>query len=203
MGSSSRDLLNLEHKNLSTTSSLESTLLLCNKKDSASLTKKPPLDGKLITNPVAQSQVLGKAKDFLGVLSEANKRLQQDAKDNSQNYDIEVLTGNESDVIEMDLMLGIADLHTPEALAAAESAINTGRPLAPLDSDSSSETESESTSDDDDDDDDEAASDNDNYVDDIKACSSLKHKTSKFDKNGSSEDVKKNGSKKRPKIVEM
>ncbi|KAF7150333.1 hypothetical protein RHSIM_Rhsim02G0173400 [Rhododendron simsii] len=44
-------------------------------------------------------------------------------QDNANDYDIEALTGNESEYIEMDLMLGIADLHTPEALAAAESAI--------------------------------------------------------------------------------
>ncbi|KAF2320762.1 hypothetical protein GH714_030557 [Hevea brasiliensis] len=140
MSSSSRELLHLEHKNVSA-SPLESSLLVC-KKESVSHNKKAPPDGKPITNRIAQSQVLGKVKDFLGVISEANKRLQQDAKDNTQNYDIEVLTGAESEVIEMDLMLGIADLHTSEAITAAESAISNGQPSVPSDSDSS-ETESE------------------------------------------------------------
>ncbi|MCI30939.1 hypothetical protein A2U01_0052150, partial [Trifolium medium] len=44
---------------------------------------------------------LGKVKDFLGVMSEANKRLENDAKDHPEEYDIEELTGNESEVIEM------------------------------------------------------------------------------------------------------
>ncbi|KAJ6760084.1 hypothetical protein OIU79_025034 [Salix purpurea] len=74
-------------------------------------------------------QFVGKVKDFIGVISVANKRLQEDAKDNSEKYDIEMLTGNESEVVEMDLMLGIADLHTPAAVAAAESAIGNGHPL--------------------------------------------------------------------------
>ncbi|KAK3001973.1 hypothetical protein RJ639_022282 [Escallonia herrerae] len=67
--------------------------------------------------------VMGKVKDFLGIMAEANKRLQLDARDKSEDYDIEALTGNESEYIEMDLMLGVADLHTPEAVAAAESAL--------------------------------------------------------------------------------
>lgn len=83
-------------------------------------------------------------------------------------------------------MLGIADLHTPEAVAAAESAVTSGKQLIPLDSDSS-DTESEDTSDD------EAENDSDSDDDDKTS----KHKTSK-----SSKDVTK-GSKKRPRIVEM
>ncbi|MED6163809.1 hypothetical protein PIB30_083651 [Stylosanthes scabra] len=61
-------------------------------------------------------------------MSEANKRLEHDAKDHPENYDIEELTGNESEVIEMDLLLGVADLNTPEAVAAAESAISSRQP---------------------------------------------------------------------------
>ncbi|XP_058201432.1 uncharacterized protein LOC131316169 [Rhododendron vialii] len=95
--------------------------------------------------------VLGKAKDFLGVFSEANKRLE----DNANNYDIEVLTGNESEYIEMDLMLGIADLHTPEALAAAESAIRGYQPVISLSTLSSSDDSSDDESTDDDTDDDD------------------------------------------------
>ncbi|KAF2294280.1 hypothetical protein GH714_008808 [Hevea brasiliensis] len=201
MGSSSRELLHLEQKNLSAASSIESTLLVC-KRESVSHTKKAPPDGKPTTSPVAQSQVLGKVKDFLGVISEANKRLQKAAEDNSLNYDIEVLTGTESEVIEMDLMLGIADLHTPEAIAAAESAISSGQPLVPSDSDSS-ETESEGTSDNDDN---KVESDNDDDKDnnnDEQTGSSLKRKTSSFVEEGSSQAAGRNGSKKRPKIVEM
>ncbi|KAJ9159336.1 hypothetical protein P3X46_024846 [Hevea brasiliensis] len=199
MSSSSRELLHLEHKNVSA-SPLESSLLVC-KKESVSHNKKAPPDGKPITNRIAQSQVLGKVKDFLGVISEANKRLQQDAKDNTQNYDIEVLTGAESEVIEMDLMLGIADLHTSEAITAAESAISNGQPSVPSDSDSS-ETESEGTSDDDDDN--KLGSDNDDDEDkNEKTGSPLKHKTSKSSEDSSSQTAGKNESKKRPKIVEM
>ncbi|KAF5199719.1 hypothetical protein FRX31_010694 [Thalictrum thalictroides] len=53
-------------------------------------------------------------------MAEANARLQHDAK---TDYNFEELTGNESEYIEMDLVLGVADLHTPEAVAAAESAM--------------------------------------------------------------------------------
>ncbi|KAJ6291041.1 hypothetical protein OIU76_023150 [Salix suchowensis] len=102
----------------------------------------------MLANRFAMPQFLGKVKDFIGVISVANKRLQEDAKDNSEKFDIEMLTGNESEVVEMDLMLGIADLHTPAAVAAAESAIGNGHPLISLAASSSeSESESEDTSD--------------------------------------------------------
>ncbi|CAK9139487.1 unnamed protein product [Ilex paraguariensis] len=135
-----------------------------------------------------------KAKDFLGVLSESNKRLQLDAKDNS-DYDIEVLTGHESEYIEMDLMLGVAELQTPEALAAAESAIAGYQPVVPLPA-SSSGTESEGTSDEETDDDD----DDDNNA----TCSPEKLKRPKLtDGDPSSETLKDQQQKKRPKIVEL
>ncbi|XP_065870770.1 uncharacterized protein [Euphorbia lathyris] len=197
MGSSSRDLLHLEHKNITATSALESALLVCKKNSVADSNKSHP-GGKPVTTNVAKSQVLGKVRDFLGVISEANKQLQHESKDNAQKYDIEELTGTESEVIEMDLMLGIADLHTPEAIAAAESAVTSGQQLVPLDSDSS-ESESEATSDDDDDD--EADIDNNNDSDDDDKT--LKHKTSKSAKDDSNQAVGRNGSKKRPKIIEM
>ncbi|MCH86647.1 hypothetical protein A2U01_0007506, partial [Trifolium medium] len=93
---------------------------------------------------------LGKVKDFLGVMSEANKRLERDAKDHPEKYDIEGLTGKESKVIEMDLMLGVADLHTPEAVAAAESAISGCQPVISLPADGSeSDSEEESSAADD------------------------------------------------------
>ncbi|KAF3448886.1 hypothetical protein FNV43_RR09602 [Rhamnella rubrinervis] len=100
---------------------------------------------KPITAPIPKSQVLGKVRDFLGVISEANEKLKVDSKENSVNYDIEVLTRNESQIIEMDLMLGIADLHTPEVVVAAESSITGCQPVIPL-AVSSSGTESEDSS---------------------------------------------------------
>ncbi|WCJ33868.1 hypothetical protein M5689_015202 [Euphorbia peplus] len=195
MGSASRELLDLEHK--TPTSALESILLICNK-DCASNSKRPRPDGKPITTNVAKSQVLGKVKDFLGIMSEANKQLEQESKDNAKKYDIEELTGMESEVIEMDLMLGVADLHTPEAVAVAESAVSIGQPLVPLNSDSS-ESESEATSDDDENDE----ADNDSNIDSDDEDKILKHKTSNSAKDDSSQAVGTNESKKRPKIVEM
>ncbi|KAI9196719.1 hypothetical protein LWI28_026422 [Acer negundo] len=147
MEHTSKDLLHLEHKN-SSTSSIESALLVCNKKDLPSQSKKSNPDKKPICNPVARSQVLDKVKGFLGVISEANKKLQFDAKGKAQDYDIEVLNGDESEVIEMDIMLGVADLHTPEAVIAAESAIASNQPVIHLAA-SSSETESDNSSDED------------------------------------------------------
>ena len=71
------------------------------------------------------ASVLGKLKDFLGIMAESNKKLQQDAMvrellmltflhvfrlsylnlrfyiQNSKNFDIEALTGDESEYIEM------------------------------------------------------------------------------------------------------
>ncbi|RZC62691.1 hypothetical protein C5167_024445 [Papaver somniferum] len=121
MGIANKDLLNLELKN-STSSSLDSTLLVFPKKD---LPPQSSTSGeKLVTSSIPKSQVLGKVRDFLGVMAEANKKLQTDAKENSgKDYDIEALTGNEKEYIEMDLIVGVADLHTPEAVAAAESAL--------------------------------------------------------------------------------
>ncbi|XP_034691040.1 uncharacterized protein LOC117918465 [Vitis riparia] len=156
-------------------------------------------------DPTPQSLLfLGKVKDFLGVISEANKKLELDVKDNSgKDYDIEVLTGNESEYIEMDLMLGIADLQTPEVVAAAESSIAGFQPVAPLAA-CSSGTESEDSSDyDDSDNDDDEDSDDDKNNN--KACSVVKHKRSKSAHGDSSMEVpqKNRGSKKRPKIVEL
>ncbi|XP_021814507.1 dentin sialophosphoprotein-like [Prunus avium] len=147
-------------------------------------------------------------------VSNSNERLEKDAKDNSKNYDIEALTGNESQVIEMDLMLGVADLQTPEAVAAAESAISGYQPVIPL-AVSSSEEESQDSSDNDsssDEDDDDSSSDEDDDdssneedesdAEDKKTSSPVKLKTPKSDKDNSS-DVRNGRSKKRPKIVEL
>ncbi|KAL5996652.1 hypothetical protein ACLOJK_007571 [Asimina triloba] len=48
-----------------------------------------------------------------------------------RDYDIEVLTGNEKECIEMNLVLGVADLHTPEAVVGAESAMAGSRLIHP------------------------------------------------------------------------
>lgn len=68
------------------------------------------------------------------------------SKKNPEKYDIESLTGEESEYIEMDLMLGVTELHTQEAVSAAEFAIASYQPVIDLD-----ETESEDSSDEDDD----------------------------------------------------
>ncbi|KAI3878933.1 hypothetical protein MKX03_037330 [Papaver bracteatum] len=180
MGTTNKDLLNLELKN-STSSSLDSTLLVFPKKDL------PPQNStsgeKLVTSSIPKSQVLGKVRDFLGVMAEANKKLQTDAKE--KDYDIEALTGNEKEYIEMDLILGVADLHTPEAVAAAESALVGSQQVINLaGTGSGSDTES---SDDDNEDDDEEMTEN--GVED-----------SKSQKAGSSSNGQR---KKRPNIIEL
>lgn len=203
MAHSSKDLLDLELKN-SSSSNLESTLIVCKNDDlQQSQNSKPtPIDGKPFTSSVPKSHVMGKVKDFLGVMSEANQRLQNDAKDNVEDYDIEVLTGNESEYIEMDLMLGVADLHTPEAVSAAQSAIVGYQPVISLAA-SSSETESESSSDDSSDGDSEDDSDDD-YNDDNATATPPKLKRAKsVEDDSSSESSKKHKPKKQPKIVEL
>ncbi|KAF5743967.1 hypothetical protein HS088_TW08G00555 [Tripterygium wilfordii] len=190
MGRTSKDLLSFEHKNLSAASTIESTLLVC-KKDCAQ-DGKPNLDKKPVTAPVPQSQVLGKVKDFLGVISEANRSLELNAQDKSVDYDIEALTGNESEIIEMDLMLGIADLHNPDAVAAAESAISGNQPVITLPD--SSETESDDSSSED---------DSDNDDDDEKTCFPDERKKIDSIENEVNETMGKKKSKKRPRIVEL
>ncbi|KAG7030170.1 hypothetical protein SDJN02_08517 [Cucurbita argyrosperma subsp. argyrosperma] len=156
----------------------------------------------------SSSLVLGRVKDFLGVLSEANKKLQLDAKDDAEKYDIEALNGDESEVIELDLMLGIADLHTPEAVAAAESAIIGNQPVIPLNcsSSSSSESESEESSDDsitsDNNDNDNEKSDNQNSDRGNRLSVKLKRSKSRRT-NCRSESKEKGKSNKRPKILEL
>lgn len=201
----SKDLLQFEHKG-TPLSSLESAVLVCdNKRESEKThTRRLPPHGTPLSAPLPPSQLLGKVKDFLGVMSEANKRLELDAKDHPKSYDIEELTGNETEVIEMDLMLGVADLHTPEAVAAAESAISTFQPVIPLAADGS-ETDSEGSSADDDGGDDEIEN-SDNYCNNgnnsEKPLSLVKE--SSPSKDNIHEKQKGNGhSKKRPRIVEL
>ncbi|KAH9331712.1 hypothetical protein KI387_003820, partial [Taxus chinensis] len=126
MEPTSKDLLNLE-KN-SNISALEKSLFMLEKATDSSQRKENTTSstrkGTLKTTVVPESQVLGKLKGFLVVIDEANRRLQTDVQEkHREDYDIEALTGDEEHYIEMDLALGVADLHTPEALAAAESAL--------------------------------------------------------------------------------
>ncbi|OIT03859.1 PREDICTED: uncharacterized protein LOC109225871 [Nicotiana attenuata] len=146
MQSNNKDLLHLEAE----ASPLESKLLFCNRDCGIqSQNLKPELsDKKPDISSVPKSQVLSKIKDFLGVLSEDNKNLELAAKNNPQKYDIEALTGEESEYIEMDLMLGVAELHTQEAVSAAESAIAGYQPVINL-ATSDNDTESEDRSDED------------------------------------------------------
>ncbi|KAF5200774.1 hypothetical protein FRX31_009639 [Thalictrum thalictroides] len=192
--STSKDLLSLEKKT-PTTSSLESTLLVC-KKDILSQTPKPttsPGPGKLVTSAVPKSQFLGKVKDFLPVMADANARLQHDAKEKScMDYNIEELTGNESEYIEMDLVLGVADLHTPEAVAAAEAAMAGSQPVIPLAADcSGSDLEGS---------DDEDNNNGDDANAHLKACSSNKLEITTSDKDAG---LNNDRGKKRKKIVEL
>ncbi|XP_074577310.1 uncharacterized protein LOC141833717 [Curcuma longa] len=92
---------------------------------------------------VPRSQVLDKVKDFLGVIAKANDKLELDVRQRSRgDYDVEVLSGNEKAYIEMDLLLGVADLHNDEAVAAAEAAMSgVPPPSMPSTGDSSSDTD--------------------------------------------------------------
>ncbi|XP_062081387.1 uncharacterized protein LOC133786196 [Humulus lupulus] len=197
MGGTSKELLQLEHKNPST-SSLESAVLVCK---SESQEKKINTDEKPTIAPVPRSQFLGKVKDFLGVISEANEKLQLDAQDNSKSYDIEALDGNESQVIEMDLMLGITDLRTPDAVAAAESAIAGCQPRIPL-AVSSSGTESDDSGSDEEEneiDKNDHGEEDGSENEDVITILSTKHKRSKSAK----AKARKKQSEKKPKIVEL
>ncbi|KAL5560905.1 hypothetical protein UlMin_030652 [Ulmus minor] len=171
MGGTSKDLLQLETKNPSS-SSLESALLVCKKDSFVSQEKKNNPDGKPITAPLPRSQVLGKVGDFLGVISEGNERLQSNAKDNSENYDIEVL----------------------KAVAAAESAIAGHQPVIPLAIRSS---ESEDSSDEDEDnEDDNKFVEHENSEKQEKKTSFMKLNESKSAKDNASSEVKTNNKSK-------
>ncbi|XP_043693976.1 uncharacterized protein LOC122644654 [Telopea speciosissima] len=197
MGPTSKDLLSLERENSSICA--ESILHVC-KKDCVSKTPKPSqTNEKLFTTSVPASEVLGKVKAFLGVMEEANRRLQLDAQEKScEEYDIEVLTGNETEHVEMDLLLGVADLHTPEAVAAAESAMAGSQPPCTLGT-ASSGSYSKSSDDDSDSDGDSDSDDGDGNGDD-RTCSSENLKNPKTDLDNSLDNDQPN---KRAKIIEL
>ncbi|XP_047336329.1 uncharacterized protein LOC124939912 [Impatiens glandulifera] len=182
MAESSKDLLELETRN-SSTSTVESLLLVC-KKDGSSkgqISESKCHGGESKTSSVPTSQVLGKVKDFLGIMSESNKMLEKSAKDNAKDFNIEMLNGNETEYIEMDLMLGVADLHTPEAIAAAEAAIASGQQVISLE----------------DSDDDSSGSESDEENDDIVVDGKEE------DKSSSKKRKKPSDNKKQKKIVEL
>lgn len=102
-------------------------------------------------------------------------------------------------------MLGVADLHTPEAVAAAESAISSSQPVISLPADGSEKDSDEESSDDDDD------GKIDRNLDGLECGNEGKKSSSSLDQTPVSVkgDVpeKQNGnrrrSKKRPAIVEL
>lgn len=108
----SRDLLQFERG----TSALEERLRVVPPSSDA----KP----RMPTTSVPESSVLGRLKAFLPMMDEANRALFSGIEEKGrEQYDIEVVDeDDEKPHIEMDLALGIADLKTPEALAAAERA---------------------------------------------------------------------------------
>ncbi|KAK9083484.1 hypothetical protein Scep_029955 [Stephania cephalantha] len=150
--STNEDLLKLEHGR-STSSASESPLLVCKKESLTEFSKHQSSDGKLVTS-VPTSNVLGKVKDFLEVMAESNRKLQDNAV-------ISELTQFPALRLQ-DLLLGVADLHTPEAVAAAESSIlgsHSAVDLAVAASDSVTEDSNSCSSDNEDDDD----NDNDDH----------------------------------------
>ncbi|XP_078432280.1 uncharacterized protein LOC144703874 isoform X2 [Wolffia australiana] len=129
----SKDLLQMEK----IPDVLESSLLVCKGGDAEAdegrrktrrQKKESRSEETLRTVPAISSSVLGRVKNFLGAMAEANEKLQNAVQEScSEDYNIEVLRGNENEYIELDLLLGLTDLHTPEAVAAAEAAARGGR----------------------------------------------------------------------------
>ncbi|KAJ1699436.1 hypothetical protein LUZ63_007948 [Rhynchospora breviuscula] len=101
------------------------------------------------TASVPRSEVLGKVKNFLGEIAKANEQLAIDAQEKPrEEIYLEALTGNEKEYIEMDLLLGVADLNSDEAVAAAESNMcGTQSTVIPVACDSSSDEGGEDESD--------------------------------------------------------
>ncbi|KAK1378039.1 E3 ubiquitin-protein ligase RNF34 [Heracleum sosnowskyi] len=215
MTNTSKALLDLE----SDKSPAESKLLFCVNHDLPSQPKPTRIslpEKKPVITSVPKSQVLGKLKDFLPVMSEANKKLQLAAMDNTKVFDIESLEDDDSARIEMDLILGVADLHTPEAVAAAESAINGNQPVFPFAAKSNSDEDSDEDDDTGDDGDNDSTSDDDedkNQSDCDKhdqgkndselKCSVANMKRAESVGKGTSEELRTEKSSKRPNIVEL
>ncbi|CAM6081507.1 unnamed protein product [Calypogeia fissa] len=137
---SNKDLLQLESRS----TVLEQRLRVCtNGEDVAK--REPPL---ITATP--QSSVLGRIKSFLPAMDQANRKLFSDIKERgTEEFNIESISDPEARYVEMDLALGVADLNTPEALAAAELAAN-GQVLKVDDSAVSSDDSSDSDTDEED-----------------------------------------------------
>lgn len=93
-------------------------------------------------------------------------------------------------------MLGLADLHTPQALAAAESAISGNQPPTMVaGSSSSSETESDDSTDEE--------SDDDGNDDKETSCPTEHEKSNTVEEDAVREASGESRSKKRTRIVEL
>ncbi|XP_015691909.2 nucleosome assembly protein 1;4-like isoform X3 [Oryza brachyantha] len=85
-------------------------------------------------------------------MAKANDKLQLDVKNKRpEEYDIEALTGNEKEYIEMDLLLGVADLHSEKGVEVAEATMNGFPPTGRSFTCSSSDSEDDSDDSDEDD----------------------------------------------------
>ncbi|XP_062215287.1 uncharacterized protein LOC133915907 [Phragmites australis] len=146
MGEPSKELLDLPSETRTPSSFIESLLA---RREQQQQQQQQDKEGKRNPSPPAdalpKSQVLGKVKDFLGEIAKANDKLQLDAQNKPpEEYDIEALTGNEKEYIEMDLLLGVADLHSEQAVEAAEATMNGFPPSGKSFACSSSDSEDDS-----------------------------------------------------------
>jgi len=145
MGEPSKELLDLPSEPRPAASFIESLLAGRDQQQQDKEGKRKP---EPPTAPLPKSQVLGKGKDFLGEIAKANQKLQLDSQNKPpEEYDIEALTGNEKEYIEMDLLLGVADLHSEQAVEAAEATVNGFQPSGMPFPCSSSDSEDESDED--------------------------------------------------------
>ncbi|KAJ3679902.1 hypothetical protein LUZ60_016180 [Juncus effusus] len=137
MAEPSRELLDQPSK-----PSILETLMMC--KEQKDVTKRE-LNKLFPVTSLPKSQVLGKIQNFLGEIAKANEKLELEVKEKPrEEFDLEALTGNEKEYIEMDLLLGVADLNSEEAVARAEANVSNYQPIMSSNSsDSSSSEESE------------------------------------------------------------
>ncbi|KAJ1284334.1 hypothetical protein BS78_03G196100 [Paspalum vaginatum] len=142
MGEPSKELLDLPSDPRPPASFIESLLVSRDRQQQSKEGKRKPVPPSY---SLPESQVLGKVKDFLGEIAKANQKLQLDTQNKPpEEYDIEALTGNEKEYIEMDLLLGVADLHSEQAVEAAEATINGFTPSGMPFTCSSSDSEDDS-----------------------------------------------------------
>ncbi|CAO2165556.1 unnamed protein product, partial [Urochloa humidicola] len=164
MGEPSKELLDLPSEPRPPASFIESLLASRDKQQQQQQDKEGKRKPGPPTDPLPKSHVLGKVKDFLGEIAKANQKLQIDTQDKApEEYDIEALTGNEKEYIEMDLLLGVADLHSEQAVEAAEATMNGFQPSGIPFGCSSSDSEDDSDDSDGDGDDEPIESDKDKY----------------------------------------